>query len=115
MLSLTTQVRNEKARRFLMNMRRKPGVNLAQYFPRADHGAVALLKKMLVRCYQFLCDAQSDPRSCISRLTCLLSHGNVQVSMHGSRIATAFEWLYLRRIYWLSLNSEVRPERWMGG
>jgi len=41
------KVRNEKARRFLMNMRRKPGVNLAQYFPRADHGAVALLKKML--------------------------------------------------------------------
>ncbi len=41
------QVRNEKARRFLMNMRRKPGVNLEQYFPRADRGALRLLKRML--------------------------------------------------------------------
>lgn len=45
---MSRQVRNEKARRFLMNMRRKPGVQLEQYFPRADRGAVALLKKMLV-------------------------------------------------------------------
>ena len=43
------QVRNEKAKRFLMNMRRKPGVQLENYFPRADRGAVALLKRMLVR------------------------------------------------------------------
>ena len=42
------QVRNEKAKRFLMNMRRKPGVQLENYFPRADRGAVALLKRMLV-------------------------------------------------------------------
>ena len=47
-LRCSIQVRNEKARRFLMNMRRKPGVQLEQYFPRADRGAVALLKKMLV-------------------------------------------------------------------
>ncbi len=40
-------MRNEKARRFLMNMRRKPGVNLEQYFPRADRGALRLLKRML--------------------------------------------------------------------
>lgn len=42
-------MRNEKAKRFLMNMRRKPGVQLENYFPRADRGAVALLKRMLVR------------------------------------------------------------------
>ncbi len=41
------QVRNEKARRFLLNMRRKPGVNLEQYFPKADKGALRLLKRML--------------------------------------------------------------------
>jgi hypothetical protein len=29
-------VRNEKARRFLANMRKKPGVDLAAFFPRAD-------------------------------------------------------------------------------
>jgi serine/threonine protein kinase len=45
--SLPMQVRNEKARRFLMNMRRKPGVNFEQYFPRADKGALRLLKRML--------------------------------------------------------------------
>jgi hypothetical protein len=48
-LCLHEQVRNEKAKRFLMNMRRKPGVQLENYFPRADRGAVALLKRMLVR------------------------------------------------------------------
>lgn len=41
------QVRNEKARRFLLNMRRKPGVNLEQYFPKADRGALRLMKRML--------------------------------------------------------------------
>ncbi|CAK0762678.1 Mitogen-activated protein kinase 17 [Coccomyxa viridis] len=41
------KVRNEKARRFLLNMRRKPGVNLEQYFPKADRGALRLLKRML--------------------------------------------------------------------
>ena len=30
-----------------MNMRRKPGVNLEQYFPKADRGALRLLKRML--------------------------------------------------------------------
>ncbi len=29
------QVRNEKARRFLLNMRKKPGVELGGFFPRA--------------------------------------------------------------------------------
>ena len=28
-------------------MRKKPGVNFATYFPRADPGAVALLRRML--------------------------------------------------------------------
>ncbi len=41
------QVRNEKARRFLLNMRKKPGVNFTTYFPRADPGAIALLRRML--------------------------------------------------------------------
>ena len=41
------QVRNEKARRFLMNMRRKPGVKFEQYFHKADRGALRLLKLML--------------------------------------------------------------------
>ena len=41
------QVRNEKARRFLMNMRKKPGVSFEQYFPRADRGALRLLRRML--------------------------------------------------------------------
>jgi hypothetical protein len=54
------QVRNEKAKRFLMNMRRKPGVQLESYFPRADRGAVALLKRMLVR---RACSRADDPSS----------------------------------------------------
>lgn len=41
------QVRNEKARRFLASMRKKPGVDLAAYFPRADAGALALLRRLL--------------------------------------------------------------------
>lgn len=40
-------MRNEKARRFLLNMRKKPGVNFEAYFPRADAGAIALLRRML--------------------------------------------------------------------
>ena len=40
-------MRNEKARRFLMNMRRKPGVAFPAYFTRADTGALRLLKRML--------------------------------------------------------------------
>jgi hypothetical protein len=43
----TAQVRNEKARRFLANMRKKPGVNFDTFFPRADKGALALLKRLL--------------------------------------------------------------------
>jgi hypothetical protein len=44
---LRAQVRNEKARRFLMNMRKKPGVSFEAYFPRADRGALRLLRRML--------------------------------------------------------------------
>lgn len=44
---LRAQVRNEKARRFLMNMRKKPGKNFETYFPKADKGALRLLKMML--------------------------------------------------------------------
>lgn len=41
------QVRNEKARRFLMNMRKKPGIPFEQYFPKADKGALRLLWRLL--------------------------------------------------------------------
>ena len=41
------QVRNEKARRFLMNMRKKPRVNFEKYFVKADRGALRLLQRML--------------------------------------------------------------------
>lgn len=41
------QVRNEKARKFLVNMRRKPGTKFEQVFPKADRGALRLLKQML--------------------------------------------------------------------
>lgn len=41
------KVRNEKARRFLTNMRRKPGVAFELHFPRADPGALSLLRRML--------------------------------------------------------------------
>lgn len=41
------QVKNEKARRFLSSMRRKPGVPFEQFFPKADRGALRLLKRML--------------------------------------------------------------------
>lgn len=40
-------MRNEKARRFLTNMRRKPGVAFELHFPRADPGALSLLRRML--------------------------------------------------------------------
>jgi hypothetical protein len=40
-------VRNEKARRFLMNMRKKPGIPFEQYFPKADKGALRLLWRLL--------------------------------------------------------------------
>ena len=41
------KVRNEKARRFLLNMRKKPGVPFEQHFPRADVGALRLLRRLL--------------------------------------------------------------------
>lgn len=41
------KVRNEKARRFLQNMRKKPGVSFEQYFPHADEGALRILKRLL--------------------------------------------------------------------
>jgi serine/threonine protein kinase len=43
----TAQVRNEKARRFLMSMRHKPGIPFQAFFPRAAPGALALLKRLL--------------------------------------------------------------------
>lgn len=46
-LSGRPQVRNEKARRFLMNMRKKPGVPFEQHFPKADKGALNLLRRLL--------------------------------------------------------------------
>ena len=42
-----SKVRNEKARRFLMNMRKKPGIPFEQHFPRADPGALRLLRRLL--------------------------------------------------------------------
>jgi serine/threonine protein kinase len=41
------KVRNEKARRFLQNMRTKEGIPFEQHFPNADKGALLLLKKLL--------------------------------------------------------------------
>ncbi|KAG2489178.1 hypothetical protein HYH03_012404 [Edaphochlamys debaryana] len=41
------KVRNEKARRFLLNMRPKPGIPFEQHFLRADRGALRLLKRLL--------------------------------------------------------------------
>lgn len=41
------KVKNEKARRFLSSMRKKPGVPFEQHFLRADKGALRLLKQML--------------------------------------------------------------------
>jgi len=41
------KVRNEKARRFLTNMRRKSGFSFEQYFPKADAGAINILKRLL--------------------------------------------------------------------
>lgn len=40
-------MRNEKARRFLLNMRPKPGIPFEQHFPRADRGALRLLRRLL--------------------------------------------------------------------
>ncbi|KAL0041528.1 hypothetical protein WJX79_006431 [Trebouxia sp. C0005] len=44
---VVAKVRNEKARRFLMNMRKKPRVNFEKYFAKADRGALHLLQRML--------------------------------------------------------------------
>ena len=41
------QVRNDKARRYLTEMRRKPSVSFAQKFPNADPLALRLLQKLL--------------------------------------------------------------------
>ena len=41
------KVRNEKARRFLQNMRTKEGIPFEHHFPNADKGALLLLKKLL--------------------------------------------------------------------
>ena len=44
---VTAKVRNEKARRFLLNMRPKPAVPLERQFPRADPAALRLLARLL--------------------------------------------------------------------
>ena len=41
------KVRNEKARRFLQNMRTKEGIPFEHHFPNADKGALLLLRKLL--------------------------------------------------------------------
>lgn len=41
------KVRNEKARRFLQNMRKKPGIPIEKHFPKADPGALRLLRRLL--------------------------------------------------------------------
>ncbi|KAG2426711.1 hypothetical protein HYH02_014751 [Chlamydomonas schloesseri] len=41
------KVRNEKARRFLLNMRPKPGIPFETHFPRADRSALRLLRRLL--------------------------------------------------------------------
>jgi len=41
------KVRNEKARRFLQNMRTKEGIPFEHHFPDADKGALLLLRKLL--------------------------------------------------------------------
>ncbi|GIL65367.1 hypothetical protein Vafri_19022 [Volvox africanus] len=41
------KVRNEKARRFLLNMKPKPGIPFELHFPRADRIALRLLKRLL--------------------------------------------------------------------
>lgn len=45
--SLCLQIRNEKARRYLSNMRRKQPVPLTQKFPNADPLALRLLQRLL--------------------------------------------------------------------
>jgi len=41
------KVRNEKARRFLTNMKKKPGYPLEEYFPKAGTAALGILKRLL--------------------------------------------------------------------
>ena len=41
------QVRNDKARRFLSNMKKKEGNSFEEHFPKAEAKALKLLKKML--------------------------------------------------------------------
>lgn len=40
-------MRNEKARRYLSSMRKKPPVSFAKKFPNADPSAVKLLERLL--------------------------------------------------------------------
>ena len=41
------QVRNDKARRFLTNMKKKDGTSFESHFPKAESKALKLLKRML--------------------------------------------------------------------
>ena len=52
---VTAKVRNEKARRFLLNMRPKAAVPLERQFPRADPAALRLLARLLA------CDPAARP------------------------------------------------------
>ncbi len=46
-IEIKTKVRNEKARRFLAGMRRKPGISFEALFPKAEPKARALLRRLL--------------------------------------------------------------------
>lgn len=46
-IRMLQQVRNEKARRFLTNMKKKPGYSFEEYFPKADAAALNIMKRLL--------------------------------------------------------------------
>jgi serine/threonine protein kinase len=46
-VQVISKVRNEKAKRFLSNMREKPSIAFSRHFQGADPKALALLRKML--------------------------------------------------------------------
>ena len=62
-LSCPPQVRNEKARRFLSQMKPKPAVSFAVRFPRAHPSAVRLLERLLAFDPNKRCGVA--PRACV--------------------------------------------------
>jgi serine/threonine protein kinase len=46
-VQVIAKVRNEKAKRFLTNMREKPAISFSRHFHGADPKALALLRRML--------------------------------------------------------------------